>query len=66
MTQYAAGALFRWARYGYQTAKDILASPDGTVKKAELDGSLGERAEWATGLLSKADEVEDDFNTVFS
>jgi hypothetical protein len=66
MTQYAAGALFRWARYGYQTAKDILASPDGAAKKAELDGSLGERAEWATGLLSKADEVEDDFNTVFA
>ncbi|KAJ7791526.1 hypothetical protein B0H14DRAFT_2624906 [Mycena olivaceomarginata] len=65
MTQYAAGALFRWARYGYQTAKNISFT-GRSRKKAELDGSLGERAEWAVGLLSKADEVEEDFTRVFS
>ncbi|KAJ7212391.1 hypothetical protein B0H12DRAFT_1205796 [Mycena haematopus] len=35
MTQYAAGALFRWAAYGYQTTKSLLAQPGGATKKLE-------------------------------
>ncbi|KAJ7017801.1 hypothetical protein C8F04DRAFT_1278755 [Mycena alexandri] len=29
VTQYAAGGLFRWAAYGYQSAKSLLAQPGG-------------------------------------
>ncbi|KAJ7677520.1 hypothetical protein B0H14DRAFT_2656021 [Mycena olivaceomarginata] len=33
MTQYAAGALFRWARYGYQTAKKYISFTGRSRKK---------------------------------
>ncbi|KAJ7044258.1 hypothetical protein C8F04DRAFT_942252, partial [Mycena alexandri] len=65
MTQYAAGELFRWVTYGYQTAKSLLAQVDGEAKKQLLDGEPGERAAWAIGLLSKADELEADRRAVF-
>ncbi|KAJ7810679.1 hypothetical protein B0H14DRAFT_2378928, partial [Mycena olivaceomarginata] len=66
ITQYAAGALFRWAAYGFQSAESLLAKPGGAAHKLEVDGKPGERAAWALGLLSKADEVERDRREVFS
>ncbi|KAJ6578475.1 hypothetical protein B0H19DRAFT_930781, partial [Mycena capillaripes] len=65
MTQYASGALFRWAAYGYQTAKSLLATPGGAEKKQAIDGEPGSRAAWALGLLSKIDELEEDRQAVF-
>lgn len=62
MTQYAAGALFRWSAYGYQTAKTLLAMPGGVEKKAQFDERQHARA---VGLLSKVDEVEADGRQVF-
>ncbi|KAJ7865905.1 hypothetical protein B0H14DRAFT_3133297 [Mycena olivaceomarginata] len=62
MTQYAAGALFRWSAYGYQTAKTLLATPGGVEKKAQFDERQHARA---VGLLSKVDEVEADRRQVF-
>ncbi|KAJ7786970.1 hypothetical protein B0H14DRAFT_2956160 [Mycena olivaceomarginata] len=44
MTQYAAGALFRWSAYGYQTAKTLLATPGGVEKKAQFDERQHARA----------------------
>ncbi|KAJ6576203.1 hypothetical protein B0H10DRAFT_2103398, partial [Mycena sp. CBHHK59/15] len=58
MTQYLAGELFRWAAYGYQSAKSLLATTGGAAKKRAFDGEPGAQAEWAIGLLSKADELE--------
>ncbi|KAJ7935041.1 hypothetical protein B0H13DRAFT_2305195 [Mycena leptocephala] len=58
MTQYAAGALFRWAAYGYKTARTALETAGGAEKKASFDGDPGVRAAWVVNLLSKADEVE--------
>ncbi|KAJ7343938.1 hypothetical protein DFH08DRAFT_701743, partial [Mycena albidolilacea] len=66
MTQYAAGALFQWATYGQQSVKSLLAQKGGAAKKAEIDGEAGSRAEWALGLLSKADELDADRKEVFS
>ncbi|KAK7023357.1 hypothetical protein R3P38DRAFT_2490504, partial [Favolaschia claudopus] len=60
-----AGALFRWAAYGYRTAKSLLALPGGAKKKAEIDGAPGARAAWAAGLLSKPEELVADRRAVF-
>ncbi|KAJ7712701.1 hypothetical protein B0H14DRAFT_2645142 [Mycena olivaceomarginata] len=35
-TCYAAGALFRWVAYGYQTAKSLLSQSGGAALKREL------------------------------
>ncbi|KAJ7891616.1 hypothetical protein B0H14DRAFT_3428403 [Mycena olivaceomarginata] len=65
MTQYAAGALFRWVAYGHQTVQSLLAQKGGAAHKAEVDGELGARAEYVLGLLSKADELDADRKEVF-
>ncbi|KAJ6546146.1 hypothetical protein B0H10DRAFT_2131825 [Mycena sp. CBHHK59/15] len=66
MTQYLAGELFRWAAYGYQSAKSLLATTGGAANKRAFDGEPGAQAEWAIGLLSKADELEGDREAVFA
>ncbi|KAJ7130022.1 hypothetical protein C8R43DRAFT_1133993 [Mycena crocata] len=60
ITQYAAGGLFRWAAYGFQTAKALLATKVGTEAKERFDGVPGARWSWAMGLFSKVDELEGD------
>ncbi|KAJ7602953.1 hypothetical protein DFH06DRAFT_1022896, partial [Mycena polygramma] len=65
MTQYAAGELFRWAGYGHQSTKSLLASPGGAEKKRSFDGEPGVRAAWAISLLSKIDELQADREAVF-
>jgi hypothetical protein len=32
-TQYCAGGLFRWVRYGFQTQKDLLKEENGAARK---------------------------------
>ncbi|KAF8214426.1 hypothetical protein K438DRAFT_1562812 [Mycena galopus ATCC 62051] len=65
MTQYAVGALFRWAEYGYQSTESLSGTPDGARQKREIDGEPGARAAWVMGLLSKAHELEKDREEVF-
>ncbi|KAK6978070.1 hypothetical protein R3P38DRAFT_2580491 [Favolaschia claudopus] len=59
-TQYAAGGLFRWVKYGFCTAKSLLEKPGGADRAAALDGEPGSRWKWAMGLFSKVDELEAD------
>jgi hypothetical protein len=66
MTQYAAGALYRWAAYGYQSGESLLSQPDGAQQKQEIDGEPGAWATWVMGLLSKADKLEQDRKDMFS
>ncbi|KAJ7821626.1 hypothetical protein B0H14DRAFT_3875864 [Mycena olivaceomarginata] len=66
ITQYAAGGLFRWAAYGYKSAKDLLAKAGGKAVKDAFDGVPGSRWEWALGLFSKLDELEADRTTAFA
>ncbi|KAJ7198440.1 hypothetical protein C8J57DRAFT_1635380 [Mycena rebaudengoi] len=65
ITQYAAGGLFRWAGYGYQSAKSLLSQPGGADIKAAVDGVPGSRWKAALDLFSKYDELESDRATVF-
>ncbi|KAJ7767603.1 hypothetical protein B0H16DRAFT_1716534 [Mycena metata] len=36
-TQYGAGGLFRWAAYGYRSAKELLATAEGRAAKAHAE-----------------------------
>ncbi|KAJ7440333.1 hypothetical protein B0H11DRAFT_1750907 [Mycena galericulata] len=65
-TQYAAGGLFRWAAYGYQSAKSLLATPGGRKLKELFDGVPGSRWRWALDLFSKYDELDVDRAAVFA
>ncbi|KAJ7900457.1 hypothetical protein B0H13DRAFT_2336660 [Mycena leptocephala] len=66
ITQYAAGGLFRWAAYGYKSAKDLLVQSGGKSLKDAFDGVPGARWEWALGLFSKLDQLETDRTTAFA
>ncbi|KAJ7112825.1 hypothetical protein C8R43DRAFT_903493, partial [Mycena crocata] len=60
MTQYAAGGLFRWAAYGFQTAKALLTTEEGRRAKEHVDGGPGARWQWAMDPFSNIDELEGD------
>ncbi|KAJ7029113.1 hypothetical protein C8F04DRAFT_963284 [Mycena alexandri] len=62
-TQYAAGGLFRWVKYGFRMAKSLLASVGGAELVASFDGQPGSRWEWVMGLFSKHEELEKDRQT---
>ncbi|KAJ6597140.1 hypothetical protein DFH09DRAFT_905024 [Mycena vulgaris] len=59
-TQYAAGGLFRWVKYGFRSAKSVLASAGGADLVASFDGVPGSRWQWALDLFSKPEELEAD------
>ncbi|KAJ7434607.1 hypothetical protein B0H11DRAFT_1731584, partial [Mycena galericulata] len=65
MTQYAAGGLFRWVKYGFKTAKALLATPGGRAIRDAYDGVAGSRWLSALNLFSKVDEVAADRKRVF-
>jgi hypothetical protein len=65
LTQYAAGSLFRWVRYGFKTAKQLLRQKDGAALKAHYDGEPGERALHNLGLFSKPEELAADCAIAF-
>ncbi|KAJ6629017.1 hypothetical protein B0H10DRAFT_2252346 [Mycena sp. CBHHK59/15] len=65
ITQYAAGGLFRYVKYGFKTAKQLLAQNSGRQLKAEIDGSPGEQARWGLGLFSKMDDLAADHAASF-
>ncbi|KAF7345963.1 hypothetical protein MVEN_01618800 [Mycena venus] len=65
ITQFAAGGLFRWVAYGFQTAKSLLAQAEGQALKDAFDGIPGSRWKWALGLFSKVNELEADRAAVF-
>lgn len=65
ITQYAAGGLFRYVKYGFKTAKQLLAKAGGRQLKAKYDGAPGERARRGLGLFSKVDELAADHASVF-
>ncbi|KAJ3526778.1 hypothetical protein NMY22_g10031 [Coprinellus aureogranulatus] len=48
MTQFAAGGLFRWAAYGYQTSKTLSTTENGRAFRDQVDGEEGQR--WAEGI----------------
>ncbi|KAJ7136896.1 hypothetical protein C8R44DRAFT_608196 [Mycena epipterygia] len=62
-TQYAAGGLFRWVKYGFRSAKSVLASAGGPQLVASFDGTPGSRWRWALDIFSKEDSLETDRRT---
>ncbi|KAJ7434263.1 hypothetical protein B0H11DRAFT_2258567 [Mycena galericulata] len=57
MTQYCAGGLFRWVKYGFKSAKALLAQTGGKVLREAYDGVPGSRWQSALDLFSKLDEI---------
>ncbi|KAJ7099321.1 hypothetical protein B0H15DRAFT_771439 [Mycena belliarum] len=66
MTQYAAGGLFRWVKYGFKSAKALLAMKGGKQIRAAYDGEAGSRWEQALNLFSTLDGIDCDRQNVFS
>ncbi|KAJ7076282.1 hypothetical protein B0H15DRAFT_955806 [Mycena belliarum] len=65
ITQYAAGGLFRWVTYGFQSLKSLLAQKGGSELRASFDGEPGSRWKWALDLFSKVDQLGADRADVF-
>jgi hypothetical protein len=65
ITQYAAGGLFRYVKYGFKTAKQLLGQKGGRQRKAAIDGTPGERARRGLELFSKMDELAADHAAAF-
>ncbi|KAJ7105440.1 hypothetical protein C8R43DRAFT_906657 [Mycena crocata] len=59
-TQYAAGGLMRWVKYGFRSSKSVLATLGGSELLASFDGVPGSRWQWVMGLFSKPAELEAD------
>ncbi|KAF9524445.1 hypothetical protein CPB83DRAFT_773766, partial [Crepidotus variabilis] len=59
MTQYCAGGLFRWVKYGFRTAKALIED-EGKSSKAAIDGTISNRVAEALGLFSMFDELDKD------
>jgi hypothetical protein len=64
ITQYAAGGLFRWVKYGFRTAKQVLAQGGRTLKDA-LDGAPGKRLNDGLDLFSTVDGLATDHAACF-
>ncbi|RDB18124.1 hypothetical protein Hypma_000435 [Hypsizygus marmoreus] len=61
ISQYCAGGLFRWVRYGFKGDKDISKS-----QKRKFDGDNDERTKEALGLFSTLTDLAADQRSVFS
>ncbi|KAJ7804736.1 hypothetical protein B0H14DRAFT_2383517, partial [Mycena olivaceomarginata] len=58
ITQFAAGGLFHWVAYGFQTAKSLLTQAGGKTLRDAFNGVPGSRWKWALDLFSKVDELQ--------
>ncbi|TFK67072.1 hypothetical protein BDN72DRAFT_879900 [Pluteus cervinus] len=61
ITQYSAGGLFRYVKYGFKTANEL-----GKKMKAKLDGDHDNRVAEALSLFSKFSELDSDRRVRFS
>jgi hypothetical protein len=64
--QFAAGGLFRWVAYGFQTVRSLLSKPGGKQIREDFDGVPGSRWKWALSLFLKYEELVADRVAVFS
>ncbi|EDR04375.1 uncharacterized protein LACBIDRAFT_330630 [Laccaria bicolor S238N-H82] len=64
-TQFVAGGLFRWVKYGFRT-KDQLILAEGKARLSEINGNYTERCERALSLFSKLTELNEDRRRVFA
>jgi hypothetical protein len=57
-TQYAAGGLFRWVKYGFRTAVTLKVEDKEEMQRLDEEHEL--RWEEGLGMFSKLDELHDD------
>ena len=60
ITQYAAGGLFRWVAYGFQSVKSLLKTVAGAQLKKNFDKGAGERWREGLGMLSTVGGLQAD------
>ncbi|KII83463.1 hypothetical protein PLICRDRAFT_119376, partial [Plicaturopsis crispa FD-325 SS-3] len=65
-TQYCAGGLIRWVKYGYRSGKTLEKTAEGRAFKAKVDGDPDIRWKEALAKFSKLSEVEADRQTAFT
>ena len=66
IAQYAAGGLFRWVAYGFQSAKTLLKTRAGRKLKKQLDKRAGERWREGLAMFSKVGGLQADAEDVFN
>ena len=66
IAQYAAGGLFRWVAYGFQSAKSILKTAAGKGLKNKIDKGAGERWREGLGMFSTVGGLQADAEGVFN
>lgn len=65
IAQYAAGGLFRWVAYGFQSIKSLTKTKAGDVRKRDIDTQAGDRWTLGVEMFSKFDELAADVKSVF-
>lgn len=66
ITQYAAGGLFQWVAYGFQSAKSLLKIVAGKRLKKEIDKGAGERWREGLGMFSTLGGLQADVEDMLS
>lgn len=66
IAQYAAGGLFRWVAYGFQSAKSILKTKAGKRLKSTVDKGTGERWREGMEMFSTVGGLQADAEGVFN
>lgn len=65
ISQYCAGGLFRWVKYGFQTARSLESKKGGKALKRKLDGDDAGRTMEALNLFSTIANLDRDRREVF-
>jgi hypothetical protein len=66
MTQYCVGGLIRWVKYGFQTAKSLLAEEGGRQMIKKINGAGDSRWRDGLALFSTVDGLQADREAVFN
>lgn len=66
IAQYAAGGLFRWNAYGFQSARSLLSKPGGKAEKSRINGAGEVRWQQGLGMFSKFEQLSHDRQSVFA
>jgi hypothetical protein len=66
IAQYAAGGLFRWVAYGFQSIKSLLKTETGKKFKKKIDKGAGDRWREGLGMFSTEEGLQADAEGVFN
>ncbi|TFK59977.1 hypothetical protein BDN72DRAFT_779999, partial [Pluteus cervinus] len=66
LSQYCAGGIFQWLRYGFKTSTQLMGSASGRKIKNSVDKTHDERVTESLALFSTLDSLESDRNDIIS